>query len=74
MIIKLFKSFGVLIRLTSIFAELGTINGLADSDNGFNDVMTQPFTSGDKIGPPADKEYAVEPFDVEMINPSALFL
>ena len=74
MIIKLFKSSGVLIRFTSIFAELGTISGRADNDNGFNDVITKPFTSGDKIGPPADKEYAVEPFDVEIINPSALFL
>ena len=59
MIIKLFKSFGVLIRLTCIFDVLGTINGRADNDNGFNDVITKPFTSGDKIGPPADKELSL---------------
>ena len=71
---KLFKSSGVLIKLTSMCAELGTISGRADKDNGFNEVITNPFTSGDKIGPPADKEYAVDPLDVEIIKPSALFL
>ena len=50
-----------------------TIKGRADSDNGFKEVITNAFNSGYKIGPPADKEYAVEPLDVEIINPSARF-
>ena len=56
MIIKLFKSDGVFIKFTSIFESLGTINGLADKDKGFNEVITRPLTSGERIGPPADKE------------------
>ena len=35
-------------------------------------VMTKTPDSGDKIGPPAESEYAVEPVGVAMINPSAL--
>ena len=31
------------------------------------------FVEGEIIGPPQDKEYAVEPVGVEMINPSALY-
>ena len=31
-----------------------------------------PFTLGFTIGPPADKDYAVEPVGVDIINPSAL--
>ena len=56
MIIKLFKSDGVLIKFTSIFESLGTIKGLADRDKGFSDVITSPLTSGERIGPPADSE------------------
>ena len=41
-----------------------TIKGRADSDNGFKEVITNAFNSAYKIGPPADKEYAVD----ELIN------
>lgn len=33
-----------------------------------------PFTLGFTIGPPADKEYAVEPVGVDIINPSAFII
>ena len=56
MMIKLFRSDGVLIKLTSILESLGTINGLADKDKGLSEVITRPFTSGERIGPPADRE------------------
>src|SRR5438128_11865473 len=35
-------------------------------------VMTKTPDSGDRIGPPAESEYAVEPVGVAMISPSAL--
>src|SRR5438094_10283851 len=35
-------------------------------------VMTKTPDSGDRIGPPAESEYAVEPVGVAVINPSAL--
>ena len=34
-------------------------------------VMTTASIVGNRIGPPADSEYAVDPVGVEMISPSA---
>ena len=52
---------------------LGTIRGLAERDKGFSAVITNALVSGVNIGPPAESEYAVDPFDVDIIRPSALF-
>ena len=72
-IIKLSNSSKGFANLTEIFELLGTISGLAESERGFKEVITKAFVFGDRIGPPAESEYAVEPFEVEMISPSALF-
>jgi hypothetical protein len=45
--------------------------GLFDIVCGEIGVKTNPSKSGDRIGPPADSEYAVDPFGVDNISPSA---
>ena len=44
--------------------------GLADKLCGDTGVKTIVLISGETIGPPADREYAVEPKEVEKIIPS----
>ena len=34
-------------------------------------IIIIPFTSGWRMGPPAEREWAVEPVEVEIIKPSA---
>ena len=46
--------------------------GRMKQECGHIGVSIIPFTLGFTIGPPADKEYAVEPVGVDIINPSAL--
>ena len=60
--------------IKEIFESLGIISGLAERDKGFRDVITNASNKGVSIGPPAEREYAVDPVAVEIINPSALLL
>lgn len=48
----------------------GRSNGLNESDRGHTGVITNACTEGCTIGPPDDKEYAVEPVGVETMRPS----
>lgn len=43
-----------------------------DNERGQIGVTTRVSTDGCTIGPPADKEYAVDPVGVDMIKPSAI--
>ena len=54
-----------------IMVSSGITNGRAFKLCGAIGVITNPFTSGVKIGPPQLSEYPVEPVGVEMIKPSA---
>ena len=47
---------GVFVKDTSTLESVGMSKGLADKDKGFQEVMTKALTSGETIGPPADKE------------------
>ena len=49
-----------------------TTNGLDVRECGDIGVTTKLSTSGLIIGPPEDKEYAVDPVGVAIIKPSAL--
>jgi hypothetical protein len=48
----------------------GNNRGLNDRLLGHIGVTSNASTDGWTMGPPADKEYAVEPVGVEIINPS----
>lgn len=50
----------------------GMISGRKDNDKGHIAEMIKQGTSFCTIGPPEDKEYAVDPFGVEIINPSIM--
>ncbi len=46
----------------------GRINGLNDSDRGQIGVRSKLGTEGCTTGPPAEREYAVDPVGVDTIN------
>lgn len=50
--------------------ELGNTNGLNDRLRGHIGVSTNADNDGWTMGPPADREYAVEPVGVLIIRPS----
>ena len=60
------------LNLNSTSTSEGKTNGLEVSEWGAIGVMTIEKTSGWTIGPPEDKEYAVEPVGVLIIIPSDL--
>jgi len=50
--------------------EEGKTKGLNDKLRGQIGVRTRALKDGWTIGPPADKEYAVEPVGVDTMSPS----
>lgn len=50
--------------------EEGSNSGLKDRDRGQIGVKTNACTEGCTIGPPDDREYAVEPVGVDTMRPS----
>ena len=64
--------FGPLIRFTVRGCSDEITNGLEDKLWDKIGIMLQTSSFGEIIDPPAEREYAVEPVDVEIINPSAL--
>lgn len=52
----------------AIRAEAGRTAGLKDNERGQMGVRRMPDREGCIIGPPADKEYAVEPVGVDTNN------
>jgi len=50
--------------------EAGNTSGLKDRLRGQIGVRTRALSDGWTIGPPAEREYAVEPVGVETIKPS----
>lgn len=58
--------------LSVIDADDGNTSGLKDRLRGHIGVSTMALKEGWTIGPPADREYAVEPVGVATINPSDL--
>ncbi len=50
--------------------EEGNTSGRNDRLRGQIGVMTKALNEGCTIGPPADKEYAVDPVGVDIMRPS----
>ncbi len=57
--------------LTFKITEAGRIAGRKESDRGQIGVKSTESTAGCRIGPPADRLYAVDPVGVDTISPSA---
>lgn len=49
---------------------MGRTNGLKDRDSGHIGAIVIDYTSFCTIGPPAERQYAVDPLGVEIIKPS----
>src|SRR5205823_14107442 len=58
--------------VTAILKLSSTIIGRCVSECGHTGFITRAFTAGVRIGPPAAREYAVDPVGVAMISASAL--
>ena len=56
-----------------ISCEAPATTGLCCSECGHTGDSRMQSTSGHTIGPPAEREYPVEPVGVETIKPSALY-
>lgn len=64
------KKRGRTLTLSVMEDELGKTKGRNDKLRGHIGVSTIALSEGWTIGPPAEREYAVEPVGVDTINPS----